>query len=365
MPVPIDNEDDDLDDAECGSPIMAGTVRQGCIPDERRGDRIDRVLAGLVDGVSRSRLQAMIADGAFSLDGETIRDPAYRVKRAAAWLLTIPDPTAPIPVGQSMNLPIVYEDDHVIVVDKPAGMVVHPAAGHPDGTLVNGLIHHCGASLSGIGGVARPGIVHRLDRDTSGLMVVAKTDAAHTALTAQFADRTLSRTYWAVVRGVPAPAHGRIDAPIGRSRYDRKKMAVVSPPAGRSAVTHFRTIDRVEAGGGALLECRLETGRTHQIRVHMAHIGHPLIGDPAYGSPSRRRAAGRTTAPTATGRLSHLPAELRAAAAAFQRQALHACQLTFIHPATGAPATFFAPAPPDLQALIAGLEMTCPAPSEA
>ncbi|WP_366655873.1 RluA family pseudouridine synthase [Fodinicurvata sp. EGI_FJ10296] len=373
MPIPIEvDDDDDYDpDGSAGAIDRAErdpSIRQGDIPEERRGERIDRVLAGLVDDISRSRLQSLIADGAFTLDGQTIADPAYRVKQAAAWRIKIPAPDDPVPQGQPIDLPIVFEDAHLIVIDKPAGMVVHPAAGHPDGTLVNALIHHCRGSLSGIGGVARPGIVHRLDRDTSGLMVAAKTDAAHAALSAQFADRTLSRTYWAVVRGVPIPGEGRIDAPIGRSRFDRKKMAVVTGQTGRRAVTNFRTIgvgmpggagsDKagVRSGGVALLECRLETGRTHQIRVHLAHIGHPLIGDPVYGRANRR--SGSTHA-------GDLPPRFRPVVATFPRQALHASGLKFVHPASGESVMFHAQAPADLRDLVAELGMTFPEPTAA
>jgi 23S rRNA pseudouridine1911/1915/1917 synthase len=332
--------DSALESAPAGE--LVGTFSQAMCD-----ERIDKILSELIGGVSRNRLQALIADGALTVDGVTIRDTAYRVKRPASWHIVIPKPEEPTPAAEPMALDVVYEDEHLIVINKPVGLVVHPSAGHADGTLVNGLLHHCRGSLSGIGGVARPGIVHRLDRDTTGLMVVAKTDTAHAALTAQFVDRSLSRGYWAVVRGVPHHAQGRIDAPIGRSQNDRKKMAVVAPPAGRAAATRYRVMDRQVSGGASFLECRLETGRTHQIRVHMAHIGHPLIGDQTYGR-------------SGTGRLGVLAPRFRPLAAAFDRQALHAVRLTFQHPATNARVTFHANPPSDFATLVQGLEMKLP-----
>jgi 23S rRNA pseudouridine1911/1915/1917 synthase len=238
--------------------------------------------------------------------------------------------------AQDIPLSIVFEDEHLIVVDKPAGLVVHPAAGNLDGTLVNALLHHCRGQLSGIGGVVRPGIVHRIDKDTSGLLVVAKTDKAHEGLARQFADHSLERAYLAVVAGLPIPPAGTVRGHIGRSDHDRKKMAVLHAlnKRGKHAVTHYKTLERLDSS--SLVECRLETGRTHQVRVHMASIGHPLLGDPAYGrTPARLRS-----------RLS----ELR-----FARQALHAAVLGFIHPVTGAALRFESALPADMEQLLVDL----------
>ncbi|NBB84089.1 MAG: RluA family pseudouridine synthase [Alphaproteobacteria bacterium] len=300
------------------------------------GQRLDRVLSAALPDLSRSRLKALIADGRIAEGGRTIDDPSRRVKPGEVYAVAVPAPVAAAPEPQAMALAIAYEDAEIVVIDKPAGLVVHPAAGNPDGTLVNALLAHCGGALSGIGGVARPGIVHRLDKDTSGLIVVAKTDRAHQGLTAQFAGHRLARTYRAVLRGVPRPARGTVDAPIGRSHRDRKKMAIVA--RGKAAVTHY-AVDRVLAGGAAALAtCRLETGRTHQIRVHMAHLGHGVVGDPLYGrAPRGDGAAAR-------------------AMRAFPRQALHAAGLAFDHPTTGEPLSFTACLPNDMKALIATLE---------
>jgi len=237
--------------------------------------------------------------------------------------IILPPPVPAEPRAQAIALKIVFEDEHMLVIDKPAGLVVHPAPGSPDGTLVNALLAHCSETLSGIGGVARPGIVHRLDKDTSGLMVVAKHDRAHQGLSAQLLDRSLGRTYLAFVWGTPTPRAGKIDAPIGRHPVDRKKMAVVK--SGRSAVTHYEVLEILD--GASLVKCKLETGRTHQIRVHLSHIGHPLVGDPVYGK-------GRRPPP--------IP---------LARQALHATEIRFIHPVTGKPMTFHSDLPPDLSAL--------------
>jgi len=245
--------------------------------------------------------------------------------------LNIPEIEPADPIAQDIPLDIVFEDDQLIVLNKPAGMVVHPAAGNPDGTLVNALLFHCGDALTGIGGVHRPGIVHRLDKDTSGLMVVAKTQAAHDGLMAQFADRRIARRYLALVAGLPKPSSGTIDAPIGRSRHDRKKMAVLVN-SGRAATTHYKT--RAAFGLWASeVECQLETGRTHQIRVHMAHAGCPVIGDPVYGRVSRH--------------MGKAPAQVKAACSAFERQALHAYNLRFEHPVSGEELSFNADAPSD------------------
>ena len=298
--------------------------------------RLDRILADHVPALSRSRLKNLIETGRVSIAGETITEPGYRVKPGQAVTLVIPPPVDETPRAQSIPLQLAYEDDDLIVVDKPAGLVVHPAPGNPDRTLVNALLAHCGASLSGIGGVRRPGIVHRLDKDTSGLMVAAKHDAAHRGLSAQFATRRLSRTYNAVVWGVPRP-QGRIEGAIGRDPRNRKRMAVRTS-GGKPALTRYRVL-KSPSPRWSLVECRLETGRTHQIRVHMAHIGHPLLCDALYGG-ARRRGQGE---------------HLRAALALCPRQALHAARLAFVHPVSGAELAFESPLPADMQALIAAL----------
>ena len=307
--------------------------------------RLDRILADHVPALSRSRLKNLIETGRVSITGETITEPGYRVKPGQAVTLVIPPPVDETPRAQAIPLQVAYEDDDLIVVDKPAGLVVHPAPGNPDRTLVNALLAHCGASLSGIGGVRRPGIVHRLDKDTSGLMVAAKHDAAHHGLSAQFATRRLSRTYNAVVWGVPRPGQGRIEGAIGRDPRNRKRMAVRTS-GGKPAVTRYRVLQSAGARWSvardarwSLVECRLETGRTHQIRVHMAHVGHPLLCDALYGG-ARRRGQGEG---------------LRAALALCPRQALHAAALAFVHPVSGAELAFESPLPTDMQALIAAL----------
>jgi 23S rRNA pseudouridine1911/1915/1917 synthase len=257
------------------------------VTDEAAGSRLDRLLAGLVPGLSRSRLQTLIKTGRVTCAGETIGDPGRRVKPGEQYRIAVPPPEPAAPAPEAMPLVIVAEDEHVIVVDKPAGLVVHPAAGHESGTLVNALIAHCGDSLSGIGGVRRPGIVHRLDKDTSGLLVVAKTDEAHRSLSDQFqshgADGRMERRYLALVWGHPMRQRGTIEAPLARSRASRTKIAVTHGEQGRRAVTHFEVRERfVDAEGkplASLVELTLETGRTHQIRVHLAHIGHPVLGD--------------------------------------------------------------------------------------
>jgi 23S rRNA pseudouridine1911/1915/1917 synthase len=290
------------------------------------GERLDRVLAARTD-LSRSRLKRLILDGKVAIGSRTIRDPSYRVNAGEAISIAMPPPEPAEPAPEAIPLNIVYEDDALIVIDKPAGLVVHPAAGHGSGTLVNALIAHCGESLSGIGGVKRPGIVHRLDKDTSGLLVVAKTDRAHQALAAQFADhgRTgpLKRGYLALVWGVPDRPKGTIDAPIARHPKSRDKMAVRSH--GRAAVTHWQVLERYAGTDGkpvaSLLACRLETGRTHQIRVHLAHAGHPLMGDAVYGRGFKTKET--LLAPAA-----------RDALAALGRQALHAYLLVIEHPQT-------------------------------
>jgi 23S rRNA pseudouridine1911/1915/1917 synthase len=302
------------------------------------GERLDRALQLGLPELSRSRLKQLILSGQVANDGNVIRDPSRKVRAGQTFVVILPEPDDAIPQAQAIPLDIRFEDAQLIVIDKPAGLVVHPAPGNPDGTLVNALIAHCGESLAGIGGVRRPGIVHRIDKDTSGLMVVAKTEAAHHALSADFAARRISRAYAAVVWGVPLPAEGEISGNIGRSVTNRKKMAVVGAGRGKPAVTRYK-VERAFADQAALVECRLLTGRTHQIRVHLAERGHPLIGDPAYGGRAARRAATKTSA-----------------AAYFPRQALHARHLGFVHPTSGEYLAFDSDLPDDMKSLLASLE---------
>ena len=334
-----DQLDDDALDADAPE-AGAGETLTAELPDSLAGQRLDKVLAPLFPDLSRARLQALIGEGRLSLDGQPITD-ASRKARAGTYVLSVPPPAPADPEPQALPLSILYEDEHLIVVDKAAGMAVHPAPGTPDGTLVNALLHHCGDSLSGIGGVARPGIVHRLDKDTSGVMVAAKSDVAHQGLSKLFATHDIDRLYVALTRGAPSPAHGTIDTLLGRSLGDRKKMAVLKS-GGRRAITHYR----VEAAFGlqdkplaARVACRLETGRTHQIRVHMASKGSPCLGDPVYGASQAAE-----------------PVREQVAAAGLKRQALHAAVLGFVHPVTGQTLRFETPLPPDMAALEAGLE---------
>jgi 23S rRNA pseudouridine1911/1915/1917 synthase len=323
------------------------TIETVKIAAEEHGQRLDRVLAARIPALSRSRLKALILDGQVTIQGavaaRTIRDPASHVNSGDTVTVTLPEPEQAKPAGEPIPLNIVYEDDALIVIDKPAGLVVHPAAGHAKGTLVNALIAHCGASLSGIGGVKRPGIVHRLDKDTTGLMVVAKTDQAHRALSAQFAAKTesgIERGYLALVWGVPARAQGTIDAPLDRHPQARDKRAVRE--GGRAAVTHWQVLERLAGADGkpvaSLLACTLETGRTHQIRVHLAHIGHPILGDASYGAGFKTKA-------------TRLGPEARAALAALGRQALHAYLLAIEHPQTRKSLRFQSELPGDLRRL--------------
>ncbi|HVI05833.1 MAG TPA: RluA family pseudouridine synthase [Sphingomicrobium sp.] len=298
------------------------------------GWRLDRALAAAVPTLSRERLKALIRSGAVEAEGKALRDPASRVRGEEALRLAIPEPKPAHNEPQEIPLQIIFEDDHLLVVEKPAGLVVHPAAGNPDGTLVNALLHHCSGSLSGIGGVARPGIVHRIDKDTSGLLVVAKTDVAHEGLAKQFAAHSIDRIYLAIVDGVPKAGAGSIVAPLARSATNRKKIAIVEGSRGKRAVTHWRRLNILR--DSALLECRLETGRTHQVRVHMASVGHPLIGDPVYGR------SGKTH--------DKILKELK-----FHRQALHAAKLAFTHPVTKHRLSFASPLPPDMQELFNAL----------
>jgi 23S rRNA pseudouridine1911/1915/1917 synthase len=323
---------------------MKSTTRPLVAAAADAGLRLDRFLAARVD-LSRTRLQHLIRAGEAAIGGRTIRDPEYRVKPGERVALNVPPAEPAKPAGEAIPLRVVHEDDELIVIDKPAGLVIHPAPGNRTGTLVNALIAHCGQSLSGIGGEKRPGIVHRLDKDTSGLLVVAKTDRAHRALSAQFADHgragALERAYLALVWGAPKSPHGTVDAPIGRDPKSRVRMAVRA--GGRRAVTHYAVGAVYQGRDGkpvaSLVECRLETGRTHQIRVHMARLGHPLLGDAVYGAGFRSKA--RHLGPAAQARL-----------AALGRQALHAYRLGFAHPVSGKVVRFESKLPADLAALV-------------
>lgn len=305
--------------------------------DERT--RLDKFLALALPDISRSRLKGLIENGQVRVGGKTITEPAYRVKPGADIALTVPEASADTaPEPQAMALDVRYEDDDLIVVNKPAGLVVHPAAGNLDGTLVNGLIAQCGASLSGIGGVRRPGIVHRLDKDTSGLLVAAKNDAAHAALAGQFEAHSIDRVYLALVWGSPLPPAGVIEGNIGRSERNRKKMAMVKR-GGRAARTHYRVREHLADNCWSLVECRLETGRTHQIRVHLTAKGHTVVGDPLYGGTRRNSAKA-------------LPQKAAAALETWRRQALHAFRLGFKHPASGENIVIESEPPEDMLALL-------------
>jgi 23S rRNA pseudouridine1911/1915/1917 synthase len=330
----------------------AGAGRKVLTAEENAaGLRLDQWLAAaLAPEFSRSRVQTLIREGAVTIAGEPVTEPKRKVAAGDVVALAVPPPEPPEPGGEAISLAILHEDTDIVVIDKPAGLVVHPGAGNWSGTLVNALIAHCGDTLSGIGGVRRPGIVHRLDKDTSGVMVVAKTDHAHRVLAAAFADhgRTgdLERAYVAVVWGAPPRPSGTIDAPLGRSSKDRTLRAVVNAGQAdaRHAVTHYKVLERFGPTGAdplaSLVECRLETGRTHQIRVHMAHIGHPLVGDGDYGRAFRSKA----------NRLGEPAAGI---VKAFPRQALHARLLAFRHPTTHMMMRFEAPLPKDLDTLVA------------
>ena len=326
--------------------------------DADQGARLDRFLTERLDGVSRSRLQALIKAGAVQGAAGPLVNPGHRLKSGDALDIELPPPVAAEPKPENIALNVVFEDRHLIVVDKPAGLVVHPAAGHFSGTLVNALLAHCGESLSGIGGVKRPGIVHRLDKDTSGLLVVAKSDAAHQGLAAQFAahgeDGRLTRRYRGLAWGALPLAKGRIDAALARSTSNRTKIAVVRSEIGRRAVTHYAVEARYDDEAGkalaSLVSCELETGRTHQIRVHLAHIGHPLLGDPVY---STHFAAS----------VRRLPEPILKALETLGRQALHAAHLGFEHPVTHKPMAFDSPFPPDLAALVAAFAGLAPRPT--
>ncbi|MGN6689569.1 MAG: RluA family pseudouridine synthase [Sphingopyxis sp.] len=305
------------------------TVR---LSDDAIGLRLDRALAEALPDISRERVKTLIMGGRVTDAGGTILwDPSAKPAAPAMLAVRLPAPAPAHNVAQDMDLVIAYEDEHLIVIDKPAGMVVHPAAGNLDGTMVNALLHHCAGQLSGIGGVARPGIVHRIDKDTSGLIVAAKHDKAHEGLAKQFAAHSIDRRYLALATGRPMPANGTVDAALGRSSTNRKKMAVVAEGRGKHAITHYRMIEPLK--GATLVECRLETGRTHQVRVHMAHIGHPLVGDPVYGRVKK-------------------PLSETLKARNFVRQALHAAHLGFIHPVTGNRIALDSELPQDMRELI-------------
>ncbi|CAJ0893213.1 Ribosomal large subunit pseudouridine synthase D [freshwater sediment metagenome] len=335
---------EDMQQIDAGGELFAFTVAE-----DAAGTRLDRYLAERPELVaahlSRSRIKGLIEEGRVALRGAPARDPARKLSHGDTVTLDVPPPEPAEPQAEDIALEVVYEDDHLIVIDKPAGLVVHPASGHETGTLVNALIAHCGESLSGVGGVKKPGIVHRIDKDTTGLLVVAKTDAAHHGLSALFADhgRTLSltREYLAFVWGVPDRAHGTIETYLGRHNIQREKMAVVPESRGREAITHWEKV--ADFGVASLIRCQLETGRTHQIRVHLAHIGHPLIGDATYGAGFKTK-------------VTKLSEKARAAVEKLGRQALHAATLGFEHPVTGDEMMFESELPEDLAALMAALE---------
>jgi 23S rRNA pseudouridine1911/1915/1917 synthase len=310
-----------------GNTTFAGVLGEG---------RLDSALASALPQLSRARIQALIAEDALRISGKLATDASSKKFAGQEFELSVPAPRPDKAEAQDISLDIVFEDEHLIVVDKPAGLVVHPAAGHADGTLVNALLHHCHGKLSGIGGVQRPGIVHRIDKDTSGLLVVAQSDAAHEGLAKLFAAHDIERRYLAIVSGVPAPPAGTVRTQIGRSTINRKKMAVLPENKGKHAVTHYRMIESF--GKTALVECTLETGRTHQVRVHMAHIGHPLIGDSTYSNRQN-------------------PYRIGPNRSKFERQALHAASLGFKHPVTGETLRFESRLPEDMQLLLSELRL--------
>ncbi|HEY4275250.1 MAG TPA: RluA family pseudouridine synthase [Rhizomicrobium sp.] len=323
-----------------------GSHYQATADEAQAGHRLDRFLADALTDLSRARIQQLLGEGHVTRGGATIKDANHRVKGGETYTVEVPAPAQARPQGQDIPLDVVYEDQDLIVIEKPAGLVVHPAAGNPDGTLVNALIAHCGAGLVGIGGEARPGIVHRLDKDTSGLLVAAKTERAMTSLAKQFANHTIERAYNAVVWGAPRTAEGMIEGQIGRSPFDRKRMAVLRG-GGKQARTRYRLLEKFGPDArplASLIECRLETGRTHQIRVHLTHLGHPLVGDPTYG---RVRQTPRAKTPAEEVAF--------AATANFQRQALHAFVLGFQHPTLHKTMRFESPWPADFAGLVEAL----------
>lgn len=330
----------------------ANAPRRLVVSENEAGKRLDRYLSQAVDALSRQRLKSLILDGRVTVDAVVQRDPAFKVKPGTIIEFEVPDAVSAEPRGEAIALQVVFEDRHLIVIDKPAGLVVHPAPGHETGTLVNALIAHCGDDLSGIGGVKRPGIVHRIDKDTSGLLVVAKTDMAHQGLSAQFQahgrDGRLQREYLALVWGLFERPAGVIDRPLARSPTNRRKMAVARPGTGRHAVTHYQVEASATAPEGASVSrvrVRLETGRTHQIRVHMATIGHPLLGDRAYGTGFKASEA-------------RLPEASQQALDRLARQALHASVLGFQHPVDDVPLRFDSPMPDDMREVAVGLAMS-------
>ncbi|MEP3224591.1 MAG: RluA family pseudouridine synthase [Parasphingorhabdus sp.] len=314
----------------------AQSIKSGIVPQTDKKQRLDASLAGLLDDLSRERIKNLIVGGNLLINGVPCTDPSSKKCAGKNFALTVPAPVEGPAQPQDIPLDVVFEDDHLIVINKTAGLVVHPAAGHADGTLVNALLHHCKGQLSGIGGVTRPGIVHRIDKDTSGLMVAAKTDKAHQGLTALFAAHDIERRYLAICNGRPNPHSATIEGNIGRSNVDRKKMAVVGDDKGKTAITHYTTKEPLN--GATLVECQLETGRTHQVRVHMSHIGYSLIGDPLYGTRRKSLLSGRK--------------DIR-----FCRQALHAAILGFVHPITGKKLLFNCNFPPDMQELFSKLRV--------
>jgi 23S rRNA pseudouridine1911/1915/1917 synthase len=328
--------EDLLDDLEDDGPAAAGPLWV-TLPADARPDRLDRALAALLPDLSRTRLKALIQEGAVATRDGPLFDPSAKALPGQSFAIILGDPTVGEPEPEFIPLDVLYEDSDLIVIDKPAGMVVHPAPGNATGTLVNALLGHCGASLAGIGGVARPGIVHRLDKDTSGLMVAAKNDASHRALCRQFAERSIDRAYVAIAWGRPNPASGELSGSIGRDPRERKRMAVTA--AGKPALTRYKLIQSYADGAASRVECRLASGRTHQIRVHMTHLGHPLIGDPLYGRAPRR-----------------LDGPAWEAVRRFPRQALHAALLGFTHPNDGTALRFERAPPQDMAELTRLLE---------
>ena len=315
------------------------------------GERLDKALSVLVPALSRTRLKALMLEGMVEIEGEMITDPSASVMEGDTYTITVPAPDDPIPASEDIKLDIIHEDDDIVVINKPAGLVVHPGPGHASATLVNALIHHCGSSLSGIGGVKRPGIVHRLDKDTSGVMVAAKNDAAHRSLSEQFSAHSITRRYIAIATGCPKPLTGIISTLIIRNPHNRKKMTT-SDTKGKEAVTFYNVkeiLGPAGQAGASLVECTLKTGRTHQVRVHMAHIGHPLIGDQTYGRGRVPKILKDTPAGDAIAR--------------FPRQALHAAHLGFVHPKTweslaktGERMEFTSPMPNDMEKLVKSLK---------
>lgn len=334
-----------------------GKIHDFLITEEDAGARLDKWLSERIENLTRTRLKALIEDGALTKTGEVFTDPSYKLRIDDAIRLTVPPVADPTPKPEAIPLDVVYEDNDLIIVNKPAGMVVHPAAGAWTGTLVNALLAHCGDTLSGIGGVARPGVVHRLDKETSGLIVAAKNDAAHQGLARAFAAHDIDRVYEAIAVGAPRPGAGTVNAALARASSDRKKMAVVDENKhdnARHAVTHYKMLEsfgrsRAKLKGDAvasLIQCQLETGRTHQIRVHLSHIGHPLVGDQVYG-----RGPGLAGLKPGDDAADHAISVLKK----FRRQALHAKVLGFEHPITGEAVRFEREGPADFQRLLAAL----------